>query len=299
MGDSKIQWTGKTWNPIAGCSIKSPGCINCYAMRQAARIERMLPALEHYRGLTKPSKNGPIWTGKITSAPDETLNAPRRWHKPQLIFVNSMSDLFHEDAPDPFSILTVMRDCHWHTFQVLTKRSDVMRMRLRNYAPLPNVLVGVSVERNKEANERRDDLAQLAAAGWRTFVSYEPALGDVDWSGWGFLSWAIAGGESGPHARRCWVPNIRSAVKAWRSMDIPTFVKQLGSNVQDRNDAGFMGEEPDEWPDLDMCWIEHVPDGTHGVYQGDPVRVRLKHRKGGDMEEWPEDLRIREFPDVR
>jgi protein gp37 len=311
MAETKIEWAstknadgtvtpGKTWNPIVGCSIKSPGCKNCYAMAQSARIERMIPTLEHYRGLTVRVNGSPVWTGKIAMAPEATLNLPRRWHKPTTIFVNSMSDLFHEDVPESaqFRILSVMRECSWHTFQVLTKRPDVMLRALREYAPLRHVLIGVSAERQQEADQRRDDLAALAKAGWRTFVSYEPALGAVSWRGWEFLKWGIAGGESGHNARPCWVPGIRRTVQQWHAMGIPTFVKQLGANVCDRNDAGFDGSEPDSWPDMDLDAIEHDLDGTRDGYQGAPVRVHLKARKGGDMAEWPEDLRVREMPNA-
>lgn len=125
---SKIEWTGQTWNPIAGCSIVSPGCTDCYAMTMAARLERMNPALEHYKGLTSPSKAGPVWTGKIGIAPDSTLLAPLRRKKPRMYFVNSMSDLFHEDVPDAVidRVFAVMALAPQHTFQVLTKRTKRM-----------------------------------------------------------------------------------------------------------------------------------------------------------------------------
>jgi protein gp37 len=126
---TKIEWTDETWNPIVGCGLVSPGCTNCYAMQQAARIERMDPGLERYRGLTKPSKAGPVWTGKIGIAPDEALTKPLRWKSPRMIFVNSMSDLFHEAVPDEVidRVFAVMALCPQHIFQVLTKRSKRMR----------------------------------------------------------------------------------------------------------------------------------------------------------------------------
>src|SRR5690242_5174205 len=101
MGDKTgIEWTDATWNPVVGCSIVSPGCSHCYAMKMAARIERMNPAAAHYRGLTRPTNAGAVWTGKVSAAPDETLQAPLAWKKPRRVFVNSMSDLFHEAVPD-------------------------------------------------------------------------------------------------------------------------------------------------------------------------------------------------------
>jgi len=139
---SKIEWTGETWNPIAGCSIVSPGCTNCYAMRMAARLEAMahaaagkrndatepLGALSHYLYLTQPSKAGPVWTGKVALAPDDTLLKPLRRKKPTTYFVNSMSDLFHEQVPDEWidRVFAVMALTPRHTYQVLTKRSARM-----------------------------------------------------------------------------------------------------------------------------------------------------------------------------
>ena len=128
---SKIEWTDETWNPIVGCSLVSPGCTNCYAMRVAARNAAMNPGLERYQGLTKPSKAGPVWTGKIGIArfPDEVLTKPLRWKRRRMIFVNSMSDLFHESVPDEWidRIFAVMAMAPQHTFQILTKRSRRMR----------------------------------------------------------------------------------------------------------------------------------------------------------------------------
>ena len=143
-----ISWTDATWNPIAGCSVVSPGCTNCYAMAMAARIERMaggalnaiavhekLRQPSHYAGLTQPSKAGPVWTGRVRKAPEYTLTQPLRWKKPRRIFVNSMSDLFHENVPDEWidQIFAVMALAPQHTFQVLTKRSK----RMREYLTAP------------------------------------------------------------------------------------------------------------------------------------------------------------------
>ena len=150
-GDSKIEWTNKTWNSAVGCSVVSPGCTNCYAMRMAARLQAMERAgsidengyavrgagpLDHYRGITKPSKAGPVWTGKINLAPEWTLTAPLRWRKPAMIFVNSMSDLFHEDVLELWIdfVFAVAALSPHHTFQILTKRSR----RMREYLSSPN-----------------------------------------------------------------------------------------------------------------------------------------------------------------
>ena len=208
---SKIEWTEKTWNPIVGCSIVSPGCTNCYAMRQAARIEKMNPDLAHYRGLTQPSKAGPVWIGKVALS-ERALLEPLRRRKPTTWFVNSMGDLFHEDAPDAWidRVFTVMALSPQHTFQVLTKRAK----RMREYCelldnepvrdtvrrivaawpnnapvpvagikfPLPNVWLGVSADDQKRADERIPDLLATPAAV--RFVSAEPLLGPINFGRW-------------------------------------------------------------------------------------------------------------------
>ncbi len=125
---SGISWTDATWNPIVGCSIVSPGCTNCYAMQMANRIERMQPA-SHYAGTTKVVNGNPVWTGKMVMAPEHILLQPLNWKRPRRIFVNSMSDLFHESVPDEWidKVFAVMALSPQHTFQVLTKRSKRMR----------------------------------------------------------------------------------------------------------------------------------------------------------------------------
>lgn len=143
MGDkSKIEWTEATWNPVVGCSIVSPGCTNCYAMKMAGRIEAMATArttaegspgtlATHYAGTTRRTKTGPVWTGELALAPDHILLQPLKWRRPRMIFVNSMGDLFHENVPDQWidKVFAVMALCPHHTFQVLTKRAE----RMRNY----------------------------------------------------------------------------------------------------------------------------------------------------------------------
>ncbi len=127
-----IEWTDATWNPIVGCSVVSPGCKNCYAMKMAARIEAMARGrgeTTHYAGTTQPSKAGAVWTDKLALAPDQILLQPLRWRAPRRIFVNSMGDLFHEDVPDEWidKVFAIMALCPQHTFQVLTKRAERMR----------------------------------------------------------------------------------------------------------------------------------------------------------------------------
>ncbi|PZQ79888.1 MAG: phage Gp37/Gp68 family protein [Ancylobacter novellus] len=127
-----IEWTDATWNPIVGCSVVSPGCTNCYAMRQASRIALMAAGagqVSHYAGTTQPSKAGPVWTGRMKLAPESILTQPLRWRRPRKIFVNSMGDLFHEDVPDEWidRVFAIMALTPQHTYQVLTKRSARMR----------------------------------------------------------------------------------------------------------------------------------------------------------------------------
>lgn len=307
-----IEWTEHTWNPIVGCSIVSPGCTNCYAMRQAARIERMNPSLAHYAGLTKTVNGNAVWTGRLALAPKRTLLEPLRRKKPTTYFVNSMSDLFHEDVPDEWidRVFAVMALCPQHTFQVLTKRSARMRdyigsslSNVRRIAidvrrellglprpgaaaawPLPNVWLGVSCEDQRRAVERIPDLLATPAAV--RFVSAEPLLGPIDFRRWthgwhptnyvearrddsrlGTIDWIIVGGESGEGARPMYSEWVRSIVQQCGEASVSVFVKQLGANFRDGAPEG---------------WV-------HGD---------LRHGKGGDMAEWPPNLRVRMMPDT-
>jgi protein gp37 len=331
-----IEWTDETWNPVVGCSVISPGCTNCYAMRMAARIEAMdakLGHAPHYRGLTRKTKAGAVWTGTVRVAPDGVLLAPLSWRKPRRVFVNSMSDVFHEALSDEdidrvFAVMALAPRC---TFQVLTKRADRMhayfgakdmiaRLNGRIWStlgtprgskvhhgghwraslPLPNVWLGVSAEDRRRASERVPQLQATPAA--RRMISVEPMLEEIEPALLGLRhaprpDWIIVGGESGPGARAFWAPWARPIVRACKAAGVAVFVKQMGSNVQDRNDAGFEGCSPMEWHlEDELAQVEHDVDGYSTDYQGAPVRIRLRDRKGGDMAEWPEDLRVREFP---
>ncbi|MEA2835781.1 MAG: hypothetical protein QOD89_331, partial [Bradyrhizobium sp.] len=145
MADSKIEWTDATWNPVAGCSIMSAGCTNCYAMRMAARLEAM--GQTKYRGLTRRSGGRFVWTGKVRLDAD-SLHIPLGWSRPRFVFVNSMSDLFHEKVPAEFvgRIWEVMEQTPKHTYQILTKRPDRMAEITPRFRTLPNVWLGTSVE---------------------------------------------------------------------------------------------------------------------------------------------------------
>ena len=198
-----ISWTDATWNPIVGCSVVSPGCTNCYAMRDAARIVRCSEGAgraSHYEGTIEPSKAGPVWTGKVALAPDHIVAKPLSWRRPRRIFVNSMGDLFHESVPDEWidRVFAIMALAPQHQFQILTKRARRMREYLSGDAlrrvaraanrirtvdgligwPLPNVWLGVTAEDQTRANERVPDLLETPAAV--RFVSCEPMLGPVD-----------------------------------------------------------------------------------------------------------------------
>ena len=255
MSKTSIEWTEKVWNPIAGCSIVSPGCTNCYAMPIAARLERMQPD-GHYRGLTKHVKFNPVWTGKIARAPDHIFNAPLKWRKPTRVFVNSMSDLFHEDVPDEWieEIFSVIARCPQHKFQILTKRPERMRTYMlglgyvlngawKRYVPA-NAWLGVSVEDQARADERIPLLLETPAAV--RFVSAEPLLGsldlkkyltrrrivdsagdvDDDWPQ-KILDWVIVGGESGPGKRPVDMDWMRAIKDDCKSAGVPVFIKQI------------------------------------------------------------------------
>lgn len=390
-GTSNIEWTDKTWNPVRGCARVSPGCENCYAERVAARFggpDQPYEGLVSYRskvsGLryTNPKAAGawdrPRWAGSARFVP-ELLGAPLKWTKPARIFVNSMSDLFHEDVTNEqiAAVFGIMAACPQHTFQVLTKRPERMvawfrwldgsaaelpdlvgekpgagehlqtaacvmqvidpwllpnrpqsgphpgaarfRAAMKAQWPLPNLWLGVSVE-NQESAKRCWWLIDLPAAV--RFVSVEPLLGPVDLTNIDFwrertsefepivtldalrghvrgpddvhrthVDWVIVGGESGPGARPFNVAWARSIVEQGRAAGVPVFVKQLGAHVLDRNDAGFDGGEG-EWP-------AGTPMLDFNPIQGEPVRLLLDSRKGGDPNEWPLDLRVRQFPEAR
>lgn len=331
---SKIEWTDRTWNPVRGCSRVSEGCRNCYAERLAGRFSG--PGLRfegfaelHFNDATKggDGRFRGRWTGRVELIPSK-LAEPLSWRKPLRVFVNSMSDLFHESLPNEAiaAVFGVMAAASCQTFQVLTKRPERMRewfawldtfrepsweddmgaSRCWAYAiqrgipdaswpggkrswPLPNVWLGVSVEDQATADARIPLLLQTPAA--KRFVSYEPALAGVDFGRWlpicaecarwlgtrlgplthrhpPCLDWIIVGGESGPGARPFDVAWARYAVELCRAAGVRVFVKQLGAR----------------------------PYADEATNHADWLTLEVKNRKGGDMAEWPEDLRIREFP---
>ncbi len=235
MAQSSIEWTESTWNPVTGCTKVSPGCKFCYAERMARRLH----------GMRQPRyANG----FKLTPHED-LLELPLRWKKPQTIFVNSMSDLFHEDVPAWFILkaFDVMRRASWHQFQVLTKRSDSLRQLAPSIIWPENVWMGVSVERQDYVS-RIDDLRETGAA--IKFLSVEPLLGplrNLDLTG---IHWVIVGGESGPGARPMqeeWVLEIKAQC---RSARVPFFFKQWGGFNKKKAGRLLRGRTWDELPKL-------------------------------------------------
>jgi protein gp37 len=213
MAQSKIEWTESTWNPVTGCTKVSPGCKNCYAERMAKRLQAMGQA-NYVNGF------------RVTLH-EHMLSRPLEWKKPQMIFVNSMSDLFHEEVPLEFikKVFAVMQEAHWHHFQVLTKRSERLLSLNTELVWPENVWMGVSVETEKYTY-RIDHLRKTGAKV--KFLSLEPLLGplpDLDLTN---IDWVIVGGESGPRARsmdKAWVVEIRQQCQL---QSVPFFFKQWG-----------------------------------------------------------------------
>lgn len=242
--NSKIEWTEATWNPVAGCSIISPGCTNCYAMRMAKRLDAM--GQEKYAGLIRMSGGRPKWNG-LMRLDEASLGIPRSWRQGRMIFVNSMSDLFHEDVPLNFiqHVFDVMRDCRHHTFQVLTKRSGRLNEISADLEWSPNIWMGVSVE-NYDYTYRIDNLRSCGAHV--KFLSLEPLIGDVGEMNLKGIDWAIAGGESGPGARYmdpAWVRSIRDQCVA---SNVAFHFKQWGGVNKKKTGRMLDGRTWDELP---------------------------------------------------
>ena len=242
---SKIEWTDATWNPVRGCTKISSGCAHCYAEVFAERF-RGVPGHPYEQGFD------------LRLVPEKLVD-PLRWTSSRMIFVNSMSDMFHEDVPDEYivAIAEVMRLANWHTYQVLTKRSSRMKElllgKLRAVAKAKHIWWGVSVENRNQGIPR---IRHLRAAGTRVpFLSIEPLLedlGEVDLAG---IAWAIVGGESGPGARpmrKTWVRNIR---KQCRLHSVPFFFKQWGGVRKSTTGRELDGRTYDEFPSMDSGGI--------------------------------------------
>jgi protein gp37 len=245
MATSSIEWTEATWNPVAGCTILSPGCTNCYAMRMAARLEAM--SMTKYVGLTRKTGGRAKWTGAVTLDRD-TLDAPKGWRKPRMIFVNSMSDLFQEAVPESFvaEVWQAMAATPQHTYQILTKRPERMALATQTLPLLPNVWLGASVE-SAAYFERLEHLRGTRAA--LRFVSLEPLLGSVAGVDLTLVDWAIVGGESGPGARPMdpeWVREIRAACLKYGTA---FFFKQWGGKNKKKTGRTLDGKTWSEFPE--------------------------------------------------
>lgn len=244
MAETSIEWTDATWNPVAGCTVLSPGCTNCYAMRMAARLDAM--GAKKYRSLTRKSGGRSVWTGKIV-LDREALAAPTKWKKPRQIFVNSMSDLFHVDVPGDFvgAVWSTMKSTPQHTYQILTKRPDRMAVITSSLPMLPNVWLGTSVE-SAEYLDRIDALRQVKSVV--RFISFEPLLGSVAAADLSQVHWAIVGGESGPRARQMnpvWVDEIEASC---RRFGTAFFFKQWGGKNKKVAGRLLRGRTYDEMP---------------------------------------------------
>lgn len=230
---SKIEWTEATWNPVTGCTKISIGCQNCYAERMAKRLQAM----------GKPQYS----CGFQVAVHPEVLGFPKRWKKPRFVFVNSMSDLFHEHVPFDFieSVFDVMSQCRGHTFQVLTKRPHIAGKYADRLAWPKNIWMGVTVEHHETAF-RIDALRSLPAK--TKFISFEPLLSEiVDFSLRG-IDWVIVGGESGPRSRlmkAAWVRGIRDCCT---QEGVPFFFKQWGGINKKKAGRRLDGEIWDQMP---------------------------------------------------
>jgi protein gp37 len=246
MAETSIEWTDATWNPVAGCTVLTAGCTNCYAMRMAARLDAM--GQEKYQGLTRRSGGRFVWTGRIT-LDERSLSIPASWSKPRKVFVNSMSDLFHEKVPVEFirKVWRVMDETPRHTYQILTKRPLRMAEVLSSpgWKVLPNVWVGTSVE-DYRVLDRLEDLRQVPAA--IRFVSFEPLIGSVASADLTGIHWAIVGGESGPRSREMkpkWVHEIRRLCQLY---DAVFFFKQWGGKNKKAAGRKLSGRTFDDFP---------------------------------------------------
>lgn len=235
--NSTIEWTDATWNPVTGCTKVSAGCDHCYAERFS----------ERFRGV----KGHPFEQGFDLTLRPERLEQPLVWKRPKMIFVNSMSDLFHKLIPSDFisQVFDTMEKADWHTFQVLTKRSSILRSFVNaryQTRPVPShIWLGVSVEDSKRASRIRH--LQKTNAGVR-FVSIEPLLGPlgtIDLSG---ISWVIAGGESGPGARPMELAWARSVRDECVAQHVPFFFKQWGGLRPKSGGRELDGREWNEFP---------------------------------------------------
>ena len=320
-GKTSIEWSEESWNPIVGCRRKDEGCEGCYAIPMAHRLAAN-PMTPHYAGLTQTIKARVDWTGKVGIAPDSTWIYPLEVKKPTVFFVDSMGDPFYREVKqrDRDRMMATILLSPLNTYQLPTKRpeealayfsdpawrrrvtdmadeiqastggqgdgSQIERLRRGELVVLPNLWLGTSIALQKHADARWPSMKALHQMGWMTWVSYEPALGPVDWGGWEFLSWMVGGGMSGSYAKlNPMHPDWQRTTRDWcASNRIPYFFKQWGDwlpcdpeELPERFGTdcerfsvvcsnGFVGElavssallhKPSRWP---QCF----PDGADG-----------------------------------
>jgi len=236
--NSKIEWTDATWNPVRGCTKVSPGCAHCYAETFA----------ERFRGVP----GHPFEFGFDLRLVPEKLAEPLRWPRPRMIFVNSMSDLFHNEVPDDYvrKVARVMQLANWHTYQILTKRSerlrDMLRAQINFTAKLPHIWWGVSVENRKHGLPRIEHL-QSSPASVR-FLSIEPLIEDLGKVNLKGIHWVIVGGESGAGARPLKKEWVLSIFRQCREAGVPFFFKQWGGVRKKETGRKLDGRTYDEFP---------------------------------------------------
>ncbi len=231
--NSTIEWTESSWNPITGCTKISEGCKNCYAERMANRLKAM--GQKNYKN------------GFSLTIHEETINLPLKWKKPQMIFVNSMSDLFHEEIP--FNVIerifATMNQCTWHTFQVLTKRANILSEYSKFLTWTPNIWMGVTVESENHIN-RISHLQNTDAK--IKFISFEPLLGEINSFNTKDIHWVIVGGESGPGCRPLKKEWVLKICDLCQSSSIPFFFKQWGGVRKKKNGRILDNKTWDEMP---------------------------------------------------
>ena len=248
MASSKIEWTESTWNPVTGCTKISAGCQHCYAERMAKRLKAM-GQLNYRNGF------------KVTLH-EQVLEYPLLWKKPKTIFVNSMSDLFHEEIPDHFikKVFDTMKRAYWHKFQVLTKRSSRLKELATQLNWPENVWMGVTVENTKVKN-RIDDLRTVPA--FIRFLSLEPLLESLGCLNLSNIHWVIVGGESGPGARpmkKEWIKDIK---KQCLVKNVPFFFKQWGGVNKKKSGRILDGQVWDEMPNMPIKGMTILEDIKH------------------------------------
>jgi protein gp37 len=237
MAKTKIEWTQDTWNPTTGCTKISSGCANCYAEKMSFRLQKM--------------GNVKYKDGFNLSVHPESLIEPYNWKKPRMVFVNSMSDLFHEDLSFEFieQVFKVMNDNPKHTFQILTKRSEILEKYSKHFTWTKNIWMGVTVE-NKSQLYRIDNLRKTNAQV--KFLSCEPLLSELGKMNLRGIQWVIVGGESGSKSRpmeEIWVQNI---LNQCRQHEIPFFFKQWGGFNKKKNGKTLNGRTYTEMPQLKL-----------------------------------------------